>query len=65
MNPGHMSKVCRTYGERVNYGYIAILLNTSWSGELCLGFDATNDKNEEYHAIGVTKRFDDVCTFVI
>ena len=34
------------------------MLHTTWTGELCLAFDATNDKCDEMHAIGVNKVLD-------
>ena len=64
MSAGHTSKVCRTLGERIVYGQIAIKLHNEFSGELCVAFDATSDRNDEFQAVGVTKNLDNVCSHV-
>lgn len=61
MTTGHTSKVCRTIGERIIHGQNAIKLHTTFSGELCSAFDGTSDKNDEFQAVGVTKKTDNVC----
>ena len=64
MSAGHTSKVCRTLGERIVYGQIAIQLHNEFSGELCVAFDATSDRNDEFQAVGVTKKLDNVCSVI-